>query len=198
MEGARRPHDIERRLAAENVIVAQNAAYARPLYLLILERRRREMRGDGAGIERIHGFRMRHRHGQRVELAEIRLPHSVAAAICRSRACVEILIAVTAILSFSVKSRIVFTAGLLVTSSTGMSLSAATPRTSFGVLRVLAQSVTRLGTPPEAKSSPPESSASFMALGLPSLAHETLTGRMPARSASFSTSLPSSIIIRAR
>ncbi len=125
-------------------------------------------------------------------------PHSLAAAISRRSACVAIFTEVTAILSCGPRSLIDLTSCRLTMSSLGMSLSAPTPLTAALVPWVLDQSVISEGTPPVPKSRLPESSASFIAWGPPSLSQVTLRSPRPSALACFSTRRPSSISIRAR
>ena len=125
-------------------------------------------------------------------------PNSLAAAICKRSAWVEIFTVVTAILSPGPKSLSAFTLGLLVISSFGMSFNAPTPRTSIASPCVLAQSVTSEGTPPVPKSRPPERSASFIAPGPPSFAQVTFISPSPACRACFSISFWSCMSMSAR
>ncbi len=75
MELRRRPDDVERRRAAEDVVGVEHRVHAGLLELLVLERRRAEVRGDLglAGQERRLRIRVRHRHGELIELVLLAL-----------------------------------------------------------------------------------------------------------------------------
>ena len=119
-------------------------------------------------------------------LAKFCFPNAAAAAISRVTAWTETLTAGTAILSLSVKSRMVLILGLRVLSRKGCELSAEMPRTSCAVPRVFAHSVTRPGTPPATMSTPPAMRASFIAFGPLNVAQVTLTLSRPRAFACFS------------
>src|SRR3954469_17019966 len=117
-------------------------------------------------------------------------PHSLAAAICNTIACVETLTDGTAILSFPVKSLIDFTSGLRVTRYSGYVVIAEMPLTPP---LVLSQSVISEGAPVAANCTLPEMSPSLMTLGPASFVQVTRTPGRPADVACFSTSLSRSI-----
>jgi hypothetical protein len=79
----------------------------------------------------------------------------------------------SAIRSFSVKSAMVFTFGLMVLRNSGMAFSAATALTPM-LARVRDQIVNSGPTPPEAKSRLPDRIASFMALPAENWIHSLL------------------------
>ncbi len=101
---------------------------------------------------------------------------------------IETLTAVTAILSFSVKSLMLLIAGLLTLSHIGVSTMPATPFTSLALPLVRAQIVMTAGGPLVPKSICPDRSPSFIAAGLDSVMNTPLTSGSPAAFDCFSTS----------
>ena len=92
---------------------------------------------------------------------------------------IETLTAVTAILSVSVRSSIVVSAGFVVFRYIGSDDIAATPRTSAEP-RVALHSVMNAGGPAAMKSTEPDSSASFMTAGPPRSIQRTVRSASPA------------------
>jgi hypothetical protein len=68
---------------------------------------------SSAGDDGGSGVRVRHRLRQAVEAVEFAVPHCLAAAICRMRACTDTVTAGSAMRSLSLKSAMVFTFGLV-------------------------------------------------------------------------------------
>ena len=123
-------------------------------------------------------------------------PKACSAAIWRVTAWIETFTAGSAMRSFSVKSLMVFTSGLMVVSQIGIELMAATPLT-LRFARVRDQIVKSGPTPPEAKSRLPEISASFMGEPALSCSHSVLTST-PSFWACSSRSFLSSMIVSGR
>ena len=120
-------------------------------------------------------------------------PNSLPAAICSVTAWIDVFASGSAMRSFSVKSAIVFTFGLVVTSQSGILLSAATARTPM-LERVLPQIVSIGPTPPEAKSRLPDRIASFMPEPPVNCVHSVLRSS-PAALPRFSIRFSDSIIV---
>ena len=92
-------------------------------------------------------------------------PHSFAAAICSITAWADTFTAGNAMRSPGLKSRMLLIRGSFDVSRTTCCDIAAIPPTSCGVPLVLAHIVSSPGTPPDAISTAPDSSASFIMSG---------------------------------
>src|SRR3954466_3174583 len=92
-EAARGGNDQRRRAAAEDLVRGRDRPHARNLHFLFVERRGGEVRVDAARAARQgeEGVGMRQADGERSSLAYWSSPHSLAAAICNTIACVETL-----------------------------------------------------------------------------------------------------------
>ncbi len=100
--------------------------------------------------------------------------------------------------SLSVKSAIVLMVGLRALRKNGCADSAVMPLTARAVFAVLAHRVTRPGTPPDTRSTEPDSSASFIMSGPLKVSHDTLTSPSPAALVCFSISFWCSIVLICR